>query len=322
LDVNAFAPRHLLTVPLSPAAFGACAAALVACGALYCVAHEGFTGGGVQAWVSLSWAALMVLPWLLAFEGIKRIGRTDRAWAWRFAAGAAALAAALLTSVLFERALTLAVHGELASSVAHHLFRRLPLLAVALVAAAALLALRASLGPVPNLREDPEAPNSIRNADNSKGEADSVSTNSVSTTAPALDAPERPPEAPNRSGDTDDSKDAPSNWPITPDCIEWIAAAGNYIELHAFARQALVRTTLHEAEAALPLVRVHRSVLVNPRHVARLERRDGRIVAVLTASGRRLPVGRSYARELPSRLAVSGGLSQSPAADHKASPPG
>jgi DNA-binding LytR/AlgR family response regulator len=79
--------------------------------------------------------------------------------------------------------------------------------------------------------------------------------------------------------------------------IEYVKAAGNYVELITGDRTLLMRTTLqdlgHQLGAA-GFVRVHRSLLVNPLHVVATRRgpRGRRLVAL--RSGAQLPVGRQF----------------------------
>lgn len=79
--------------------------------------------------------------------------------------------------------------------------------------------------------------------------------------------------------------------------IEYVKAAGNYVELVTGDRTLLMRTTLHELSAQLSLVgfvRVHRSLLVNSLHVVAARRgRRGRGFVELR-SGAELPVGRQF----------------------------
>lgn len=56
--------------------------------------------------------------------------------------------------------------------------------------------------------------------------------------------------------------------------IEWIGAAGNYVELHLSGRTVLHRITVSRLEALLPaqdFVRVHRGAIVRRSQIARLE---------------------------------------------------
>ena len=82
--------------------------------------------------------------------------------------------------------------------------------------------------------------------------------------------------------------------------IEYVKAAGNYVELITGDRTVLMRTTLHDLSKQLHgagFARVHRSVLVNALHVAAIRRgpRGRRIVRM--RSGAQLPVGRQFDEE-------------------------
>jgi hypothetical protein len=83
-----------------------------------------------------------------------------------------------------------------------------------------------------------------------------------------------------------------------PACdIEYIKAAGNYVELITGDRTLLLRMTLHdlgERLGAIGFVRVHRSLLVNSLHVVAARRgpRGRRIVEM--RGGAELPVGRQF----------------------------
>lgn len=79
--------------------------------------------------------------------------------------------------------------------------------------------------------------------------------------------------------------------------IEYVKAAGNYVELITGDRTLLMRTTLHDLSTQLRragFVRVHRSLLVNPLHVVATRRgpRGRRLVAL--RCGAELPVGRQF----------------------------
>lgn len=86
--------------------------------------------------------------------------------------------------------------------------------------------------------------------------------------------------------------------PMLPpaDQIEWIAAAGNYVEIRAGSRLLIRRLTMREAEALLDparFVRIHRSALVNRDHVE-----DWRGRTVRMRDGTVLRVGDSHRRKL------------------------
>jgi hypothetical protein len=72
---------------------------------------------------------------------------------------------------------------------------------------------------------------------------------------------------------------------------DWIAAAGNYIELHGRPPRRVLRCSLARAERALAseFVRVHRSLLVRRAAIVAHDRGGVRLTC-----GRRLPVGARY----------------------------
>ena len=79
--------------------------------------------------------------------------------------------------------------------------------------------------------------------------------------------------------------------------IEYIKAAGNYVEVMTDGRTLLMRMTLHdlgEQLHAVGFVRVHRSLIVNVLHVVAARRGPrGRQVVKLNG-GAQLPVGRQF----------------------------
>lgn len=83
---------------------------------------------------------------------------------------------------------------------------------------------------------------------------------------------------------------------IDPAGLRIVRAADNYVELHYAGRTTLRRETLRAVEAGLRpygFVRVHRSVLVHPRHVVRVEA-GGRTPVLVLDDGTRLPTGERY----------------------------
>ena len=82
--------------------------------------------------------------------------------------------------------------------------------------------------------------------------------------------------------------------------IDWVAAADNYVEIHAGGRLSMRRMTLREAERALAphgFMRIHRRFLVNSDRIRAVRLNGSRSVEL--ACGRKLPVGRAYAANLP-----------------------
>ncbi len=79
--------------------------------------------------------------------------------------------------------------------------------------------------------------------------------------------------------------------------IDWIGAAGDYIEIHSKTDVHLMHETLREIERKLdPLrfQRIHRSTIVNIERVAELEPLFHRDHAVILKGGRRLTLSRTF----------------------------
>lgn len=90
----------------------------------------------------------------------------------------------------------------------------------------------------------------------------------------------------------------PAELPLLAHQIDWVAAAGNYVEIHAGGRTLLHRAPLTAVEAALAahgFVRIHRSTLVRRAAIARVRRVD-----LLLGDGTSLRLGKRY------RAAVAG----------------
>jgi hypothetical protein len=80
--------------------------------------------------------------------------------------------------------------------------------------------------------------------------------------------------------------------PVPATRIDWVRAAGNYIELKIGDRVILHRTTLSAAERELGargFVRIHRSILVRRDHIERIRGED-----VVLRDGTHLKVGKRY----------------------------
>ena len=80
--------------------------------------------------------------------------------------------------------------------------------------------------------------------------------------------------------------------PVPATRIDWVRAAGNYIELKIGDRVILHRTTLNAAERELGghgFVRIHRSILVRRDRIDRVRRED-----VVLRDGTHLKLGKRY----------------------------
>jgi two-component system, LytTR family, response regulator len=93
----------------------------------------------------------------------------------------------------------------------------------------------------------------------------------------------------------------------TPE-IEWIAAAGNYVRIHAGKQLHSIREKIGDIEQRLHpsrFLRVHRSIIVNIDAVAEVQRCGSGEYVVLLRDGRELPLGRSYRERLNELLQPS-----------------
>jgi hypothetical protein len=84
--------------------------------------------------------------------------------------------------------------------------------------------------------------------------------------------------------------------PLLPGQIDWVSAAGNYVELHVGGRTIVHRASLASVEALLGnagFVRVHRSLLVRRDAIAKV-----RTVDLLLHDGTSLKLGNRYRSSL------------------------
>jgi two-component system LytT family response regulator len=89
------------------------------------------------------------------------------------------------------------------------------------------------------------------------------------------------------------------------DDVEWIEAAQNYVSVHAKGATYLLHVSMNAIETALDperFVRIHRSYIINIRHIKQLWTLvHGQYVLEL-ASGDRLQSGRTYGEKIRSLL--------------------
>ena len=86
--------------------------------------------------------------------------------------------------------------------------------------------------------------------------------------------------------------------PLLPGQIDWVQAAGNYVELRAAGRTVVHRSSISAAERDLAnhgFVRIHRSTLVRKDRIARVRPHD-----VILTDGTHLKIGKRYRATLDS----------------------
>jgi two-component system LytT family response regulator len=84
---------------------------------------------------------------------------------------------------------------------------------------------------------------------------------------------------------------------VHADAIDWVEAAGDYVQLHAGRNVHLLRETMARMEERLDshrFVRIHRSSIVNVERVRELRPLANRDYAVVLESGTELRLSRSY----------------------------
>jgi two-component system LytT family response regulator len=86
------------------------------------------------------------------------------------------------------------------------------------------------------------------------------------------------------------------------DEVDWIESADNYVELHVGPKSHLLRETLNALEQRLPagkLVRISRSVMVNPQRIKELRRLLYGGYKLTLVNGATLTLSRRYRDKLP-----------------------
>lgn len=94
---------------------------------------------------------------------------------------------------------------------------------------------------------------------------------------------------------------------LDPADVEWIESAGNYVVLHSGDRTYLMRETMKNLEERLAETafrRIHRTRIVNLKHVTDVESADGKTILRLR-TGDAIEVSRSYRPEILSSLRPS-----------------
>jgi two-component system, LytTR family, response regulator len=92
---------------------------------------------------------------------------------------------------------------------------------------------------------------------------------------------------------------------VLTDDVEWIAAAGDYAELHIASRCHLLRETMNSLERKLDpeqFIRIHRSRIVRAKCVRELRSMDNREYLVKLSDGSEHRSSRSYADRLDTWL--------------------
>jgi two-component system, LytTR family, response regulator len=92
---------------------------------------------------------------------------------------------------------------------------------------------------------------------------------------------------------------------IDYDEIYWIEAAANYVRIHTETESYLVRTTIGAVERGIDsqrFLRIHRSIIVNFRHVRELEPCNSNEYIVTLTNGKSLSLSRSHRSQVDQLL--------------------
>ena len=98
--------------------------------------------------------------------------------------------------------------------------------------------------------------------------------------------------------------------------IEWLQAAGNYVNLHVRGRDYPLRSTMAAIEAQLDparFARIHRSYMVNLDQVASIEPLETGDARVHLHDGTALPCSRRHREQLRARIAPAATVAATPA---------
>lgn len=85
--------------------------------------------------------------------------------------------------------------------------------------------------------------------------------------------------------------------------VDWIRAAGNYVEVRANGRSHLLRSEMHAVQSKLPrtFLRIHRKVIINMTKLAGIEADSSTRLFASMVSGERFPISRGRRHFVRSR---------------------
>jgi DNA-binding LytR/AlgR family response regulator len=85
--------------------------------------------------------------------------------------------------------------------------------------------------------------------------------------------------------------------------VDWIRAAGNYVEVRVNGRSHLLRSEMHAVQSKLPrtFLRIHRKVIINMTKLAGIEADSSTRLFASMVSGERFPISRGRRHFVRSR---------------------
>jgi DNA-binding LytR/AlgR family response regulator len=296
------------------------AAAVVAAFTTYCIGYTLITGGTIDPLLSITWAAAAVVPWAACWPILRRAARRARAeGALPLASVAGPLGLAAVAAAALERCSALAFGVQHGATFTELVLRRLPVMVGFVLAARLYVRLLAS-------REAHERP-ALAEAERARHPACALAEPELRAAPMAAEpelhaAPTPAVQALHRSACAVAERELRGPTPtvveqaleiatrsgaieLRPCDIDWVKAAGNYLELYAGGRCHLVRRTLKGFAAtagAEQFLRIHRSVLVNRGRLAGLVRRPRGRLAIRLQDGSTLAVGRGFRADVERAL--------------------
>ncbi len=85
--------------------------------------------------------------------------------------------------------------------------------------------------------------------------------------------------------------------------VDWVRAAGNYVEVRVNGRSHLLRSEMHNLQRRLThtFLRIHRRVIINTERLIGVESGDGARLFAILATGERFPISRARRQLVQSR---------------------
>jgi two-component system LytT family response regulator len=131
--------------------------------------------------------------------------------------------------------------------------------------------------------------------------AELVSTDGDASTAPA----HAPVAAPQRHAERLTVKTDGRVYFVKSEAVDWVAAEGNYVRVHAGNTSHLIRETISAVEAQLDpsqFCRIHRSTIVNLDRIREMQAWFAGDYMIILKDGAKLKLSRTYRDRLQARL--------------------
>jgi hypothetical protein len=301
--------QSLLFARPSPILFCVMGLSIAASLSGWCLLHAAIEGGSTNLLVSFVWALSVCVPWWLAWGGLYLLSERLSSVALYLSLAAIVLTAYAF-NISFEYGVDCRVSGVNGRALPQIAYERAPIIFVVVLYFGLLRAFRSYafdlLRQIRGLL--------LSNRDTAERvlspslPLDDLSA--LTNSADCVRTPRAPPvDIPQFAGAVDAQfriavQTRAGEIVLAAEDIQWVRAAGNYVELRAHENVFLHRLTLTHLSLLLePLgfVRIHRSYLVNWASVQAVGGSHGKPLRVVLIEGNSLPVGRSYRTEVERR---------------------